>query len=272
MSFPSFSFRIKAAIAIVLVAGLAWGAVTMLVPPPDMAARTQAARAMLDRARETRTIPSGVATLPLPKVKSATQRKTLFIAAMLPLIVRENARIEEQRARAASAPNDSPAFAALAYAYGLDPGVARATLLRRIDIVPASLALAQSAVESAWGRSRFARKGNAYFGERTYDPDVPGLTPEGVQKDWPPFRVKSFPSAYLSVRSFMKTLNTHPAYQILRQRRAALRAQGQRPTGLALAPFLHGYSEIGAPYIKRVVATLRSNRLSAFNGLKLVDE
>jgi len=37
-------------------------------------------------------------------------------------------------------------------------------LIRRVDIVPNSLAISQAIIESNWGRSRFARKGNNYFG------------------------------------------------------------------------------------------------------------
>ena len=40
--------------------------------------------------------------------------------------------------------------------------------LEKIDVIPVSLVLAQSAVESAWGSSRFAREGNNIFGEWTW--------------------------------------------------------------------------------------------------------
>lgn len=268
--------RIRTAVAIVLTAGLAWALVSALAPPPNVAARAQAAQTMVEHVRATRTVQANpgpsLTALPLPQVEDAAQRKTLFIAAMLPFIVRENARIEKQRARAATAPKGGPHYAALAYVYGLQPNVARATLLERIDIVPTSLVLAQGALESAWGTSRFARQGNAYFGERTYNLDVAGLTPGAAPTGQGLFKVKSFFHAHLSVRSFLKTLNTHPAYRDLRRHRAALRASGKRPTGLALAPLLHNYSEIGEVYVQRVIATMRGNRLGAFDGLTLVDQ
>ena len=37
-------------------------------------------------------------------------------------------------------------------------------LIKRTDIVPLSLLIAQGAIESAWGTSRFAREGNNFFG------------------------------------------------------------------------------------------------------------
>ncbi|MDZ7684220.1 MAG: glucosaminidase domain-containing protein [Gammaproteobacteria bacterium] len=39
-----------------------------------------------------------------------------------------------------------------------------AELLQRVDVVPASLVIAQAAKESGWGTSRFAREGNNFFG------------------------------------------------------------------------------------------------------------
>ncbi|HKI74311.1 MAG TPA: glucosaminidase domain-containing protein, partial [Pseudomonadales bacterium] len=50
-------------------------------------------------------------------------------------------------------------------------------LLFRVDTVPASLMLAQSATESAWGTSRFAREGNNFFGIWCFSPGC-GITPK----------------------------------------------------------------------------------------------
>lgn len=264
----------KITAALALAAVLIYIAVIASTPTPDVKTRAHAARAMLDHARATGALAqdSDLMALPLPDAANPANRKTIFIAALLPRIVRENARIIDQRVRAMHAREGDAQYAALAHAYGLHPNVPRAVLLSRIDIVPASMALAQGAVESAWGTSRFARQGNAYFGERTYDEERAGLKPKATQDTDTPFKVKTFPRVHLSVRSFMKTLNTHPAYRALREQRAALRAQGQRPTGLALTPFLRSYSEIGGPYITRVIAVIQRNRLEEFEGLAFIDE
>ena len=58
-----------------------------------------------------------------------------------------------------------------------DPGAIIEALLQRVDVIPAGLALAQAANESAWGKSRFAREGNNLFGTWTYDTDN-GIKPE----------------------------------------------------------------------------------------------
>lgn len=240
-------------------------------PPPDIASRAALAAASLNHARVAGVIEEHLilSKLPLPDVSDPSQRKALFIAALLPHIVRENDRIQRQRASVATIPIGSKQYVMLAQAYGLGPDASRASLLRRIDAIPVSLALAQGAIESGWGTSRFARLGNAFYGERTYDPEVPGMAPQGVVIEDPSFKVKSFPSAALSVRSFMKTINTHTAYSALRQQRADLRTRGIQPTGMALAAYLHGYSEIGDEYVMRIQATIRINMLNDYNEVQL---
>ena len=51
-------------------------------------------------------------------------------------------------------------------------------LLMRVDTVPPELALAQAAIESAWGQSRFAYCGNNLFGEYCFTPGC-GIVPAG---------------------------------------------------------------------------------------------
>ena len=43
------------------------------------------------------------------------------------------------------------------------------SLLNRVNVLPISMMLAQAIVESGWGGSRFAQKGNALFGQWTWD-------------------------------------------------------------------------------------------------------
>jgi len=195
-------------------------------------------------------------------------RKALFLARTLPLVVAENNRILAQRSRIER--TTSPAqLNALAIAYGLKPGqFDKTTLLMRADVVPPSLVLAQAALESAWGTSRFARSGNALFGERTFDASAPGIIP----KDARGFKVKRFATRQLSIRSYLRTLNTNPAYRGLRQRRAVLRRLNEIPKGRDLALQLQGYSELGADYIPLITRTIDANQLADFDVLIRVEE
>lgn len=254
---------------------LALAAFVVTQEPATPQAALTSARALLKEARETRALTTFGATKAfkesaafldaLGQAQDPKARKTLFVAALLPLVALENDRIRAQRTRALTQPPGSPAYAALAHAYGLPPDTSRARLLRRIDIVPASLVVAQGAIESAWGTSRFARDGHAYFGMRSYAKDADGLKPRAADG----FVVVRYPSPRHSVRAFLKTLNTHPAYRGFRIERARQRARGQPPSALPLAPFLESYSEIGAQYVKRVTLTVRANALERYEGLTL---
>jgi len=135
-----------------------------------------------------------------------------------------------------------------------------ATLLRKVDIVPPSLALAQAANESAWGTSRFAEQGNNFFGHWCYVEGcgiVPSDRPEGASHE-----VAAFDSPQQSVERYVFNLNHHPAYQEFRRMRAALRATGQDLTGTALVEGLDNYSERGEEYIADMESMIRFNSLS----------
>ena len=243
-------------------------AVLMTEPAQSTPARVAEAKALLKTVRATETVDTtGESFRPLPDVADPKARKALFIAAMLPIIVSENERIADQRRRAQDLDPGSAAYAGLAHSYGLAANAPRATLLRRIDIVPAALVLAQGAIESAWGTSRFAREGNAFFGMRSYDDDAEGMEPRQAKG----FVVQSYPTPRKSVRRFLKTLNTHDAYATFRKKRAELRDAGTRPTGLALAQHLKPYSEIGQKYVKRIKLIINANGLSRYEGLHVAE-
>lgn len=143
------------------------------------------------------------------------------------------------------------------------------SLLRRVDIIPLSMVLAQAATESAWGTSRFAVEGNNYFGQWCFRRGC-GLVPlqrgAGQQHE-----VALFANALESVRSYMRNINTHPAYRELRQLRANLRAAGASVEGLELIQGLGSYSERGADYIAELRLIIRGNRLHELDSL-LPDE
>ncbi len=136
-------------------------------------------------------------------------------------------------------------------------------LLIRVDIIPASLAMAQAANESAWGTSRFAQEGNNLFGQWCYVKGC-GLVPlqrHGKQKH----EVAKFDSITDSVKSYMRNLNTQHAYKDLRQLRAEARKDDIKITGLTLAKGLWGYSTRRDAYIHEIQAMIKQNKLQRYN-------
>jgi len=135
-------------------------------------------------------------------------------------------------------------------------------LLARLDIVPASLALAQAAKESLWGTSRFARYGYNYYGQHCFSRGC-GIIPKkrGNRK----FEVSTFKSPRQSVKSYIHNLNTHFSYESLRKIRSRQRARGKKIRGLALVNTLGKYSERGSDYIKDLKSLIRYNKLARYD-------
>lgn len=133
-------------------------------------------------------------------------------------------------------------------------------LKRRVDIVPPSLALAQAAEESGWGTSRFAIKGNSLFGQ--WDFSGKGIKPREQREHLGNYGIAAFDSPQDSIEAYMLNLNTHRAYQRMRQKRAVSRQQNNQPTGWDLAKTLDKYSERGIDYVKSLHAIMRYNKLN----------
>lgn len=133
------------------------------------------------------------------------------------------------------------------------------TLLRRVDVVPPSLALAQAAKESGWGLSRFAQEGNNFFGHWCYVEGcglVPESRPAGARHE-----VAAFDSPEQSVERYIRNLNSHDAYRDLRAMRSRLRANEELITGLELSEGLLRYSQRGQAYIRELQSMIRFNEL-----------
>lgn len=207
-------------------------------------------------------------------------RKSVFIRTVLPLILRVNEEVARDRARLkeidarlrggdAVHPSDIGWVHELGRAYGVRDG-SIAKLLRKVDVVPPSLALAQAIEESGWGTSRFAREANALFGQWTTDPRAPGIE-TGVSPSDPNYRnrIRAFPSLLDAVRSYVRNLNTHRAYAAFREERWRQRRGGEGLNGYQLADTLLRYSERGTAYTQALRALIRSNDLMVFDDSRL---
>lgn len=221
------------------------------------------------------------ATLPADMgAMAASARKQVFVTTVLPLVLRENDYIRAQRARIADLAerhsNDLPVAAidrawlkSMASKYHTSPDDPD-ELLRRVDVVPTSLAIAQAAVESGWGTSRFALKGNALYGQWTSVQGA-GMVPLG-RDEGATHEVKAYDALAGSVRDYMKNLNTHRAYAGLRQIRANMRKSGHAPGGHELTAALIHYSARGEDYVQSLRAIIRGNALKTLDSARLDDQ
>lgn len=84
------------------------------------------------------------------------------------------------------------------------------------DVYPVNkeILLAQAALESGWGNSRFSLEGKNLFGMRTYDLREPHMLPSNNPKKW---GVKVYQHECDSVLHYIQTLNNHSAYEDYRK-------------------------------------------------------
>ncbi|MEO2175456.1 MAG: glucosaminidase domain-containing protein [bacterium] len=143
-----------------------------------------------------------------------------------------------------------------------EPAYRIGALLLRVDVVPASLIVAQAAKESGWGRSRFATEGNNFFGIWCFYRGC-GLKPL-KREEGRGHEVATFDTVEQGVRYYVRTINTHVAYDDLRDMRAVARKQQQSSLGEHLANGLIRYSERGMPYVREVQSMIRYNNLHRF--------
>jgi len=122
-------------------------------------------------------------------------------------------------------------------------------LLKRADIIPIKLVMAQAIIESGWGSSKFAKEGNNYFGVHCYTEGC-GVKPAG--NDSAKFFVKTYPSEMAGIEDYLWILNTGHAYKDLRKTRQELREEGKNIDALAMARGLESYSIKGEAYVNMV--------------------
>jgi len=201
------------------------------------------------------------------------EQKDAFIGMLLPLVLAANDEIAQRRQAImrAAGNNDRTSLEKWARLYRIDISErsldwVEDELLRRADAIPVSLALAQGAIESGWGTSRFALQGNALFGQWAWDQSA-GLKP--IEASNSRAVVRSFPNLFGSVRAYMHNLNTHAQYARFRERRDLLRGRKRNDLGMQLSVFLDGYAEIGMAYVDKIQTIIRINDLGQYEAARL---
>jgi Bax protein len=212
----------------------------------------------------------------LPKdislIEDFEERKQLFIKIVLPLILQENDKIGKDRknffkilAKKSNTKEERNWLKRKFKEYKIKNSDI-SELKVRMDIVPVSLAIAQAAIESGWGTSRFALEGNALYGQWTWSDN--GLKP--LENNDGDHKVMRFKILMASIRAYKKNLNTHSGYMEFREARAKLRSQNEEVTGLKLTKYLDKYAATGKQYTEKLELTIKKNSLSDFDNAKLL--
>ena len=194
------------------------------------------------------------------EIEPVNERKKLFIQTLLPIIYSENLKILEDRKKILDWWSESqgenfsrdfwPSWLfELSEKYDTNDSNL-GNLLIKVDIIPISMALSQAAIESGWGTSRYLREGNAIYGQYTFEKNK-GIVP-AERDSSKKFFIRKFENLSESTKSYFKNINTHLAYESLREERKKLRMNGETLSGLKLAGFLTSYSERKEDYVNDV--------------------
>ena len=124
------------------------------------------------------------------------------------------------------------------------------------DVIPVNLELllAQAALESGWGNSRFALEGKNLFGIRTYNLTEPHMLPSNNPKKW---GVRVYMHECDSVQHYIDILNNGSAfkeYRVLKHEQDV-----NDPFKLLLTLDAYASDKDYFPKIKRIIKKLRED-------------
>tara|TARA_B100000029_G_scaffold467559_1_gene503893 strand:+ start:1496 stop:2554 length:1059 start_codon:yes stop_codon:yes gene_type:complete len=216
-------------------------------------------------------------------IRDTDQKKKIFISIVLPLIVEANRDLKLKRSRLNKLYDKLGRDQTLTLKehrwlinLALENSIKISqinkikiaeNLLKNVDTIPNSIAIAQAAKESGWGTSRFAIEGNALFGQWTFN-NANGLIPKERQLGEDHY-VRSFSSLKDSVKSYMKNINTHKAYKSFREKRFNYRQNNKSLDPLVLVHELSSYAELNN-YTEILQLIIEKNELYIFDNIKLI--
>jgi Bax protein len=191
----------------------------------------------------------------VPPEMTAIEKKERFQVLMLPAVKKVHAELESDFLKAEQAVAAGKDLAAMREEY-------RATtdsdLLGALKPHPISIVLAQAAMESAWGTSRFFVEANNVFGVWSFDPDEPRIA-AGEKRGDKTVYVKRYKTLQASIRDYYRTLARGAKFAEFR----ALRLTTDDP--FKLVTKLDSYSEKGALYGEELTAIIRRNEFQQYD-------
>lgn len=193
-------------------------------------------------------------------------KKQRFIALLLPAILISKQQYQQKRLKLAKIlASNRPSSLEQAW---LDQMMRQyeaqtpAQLKRRMINLPNSLILAQAAIETGWGSSRFFVQANNVFGIWSFDPKEKRIM-ANQRREGKAIYVKRYDSLLGAIDDYFLTLGKGSAYTKLRQ------AAQQSQDSLELIHHLHRYSELGSDYSQRLAAIIRHNKLKQYDSYDL---
>ncbi|MBA4054372.1 MAG: hypothetical protein C0490_06655 [Marivirga sp.] len=206
---------------------------------------------------------SGLEKLPVPESKAK------FISAVLPAILVAKHEIEMVKIKIEKLNGDADWTGEDSLLF-LDQKLRYKArdledLLKRIGSLPNSIVLAQAAVESGWGQSRFFRQGNNLFGVWSFNAHESRIA-AGRTRQNKTIYLRSYKNMSESIVHYFEILGSAGAYKGLRKARL------EKNDSFELLPYLKNFSERRTSYINQLRAVILQNELTQYDQYALDPE
>ncbi|OEK04731.1 glucosaminidase domain-containing protein [Roseivirga misakiensis] len=190
------------------------------------------------------------------------EEKNRFINIILPAILVAKYELDQDLTRLNSllaaqtwSSEDSLFLKALSKQYKTD----KIDLLQeRLLTHPNSIVLAQAAVESGWGTSRFFRRANNLFGVWSFDPKEPRIPASVARPDFQVY-LRKYDDISESIKDYFKTIARHRGYKAFVEKRKTSNNVQE------LVPLLRSYSERGEAYTRQILSMIRFNEFEQYD-------
>ncbi|MBA1433273.1 MAG: glucosaminidase domain-containing protein [Epsilonproteobacteria bacterium] len=194
----------------------------------------------------------------VPKHMSVAEKKKRFFALLVPPVAHVHKELERQYEavkKAIENHTDEAKIAALKKKYKAKTDK---ELLIALKPHPMSITLAQAAMESAWGTSRFFVKANNIFGvwsTSSKQKRIAAGEKRGNRTIW----VRKYDNLDEAIRHYYFMLSTAPRYKSFKQMNYEEKPVTEIIKGLKY------YSERGDDYVKELASMIRYNKLTKYD-------
>jgi len=207
----------------------------------------------------------------LENLKNIEEKKIRFIHMVLPSILIAEKKLKYHRAlsekindkikQGNATSDDSTKWGKLLALYKSKD---EAELLEKLHPHPISISLAQAAIESGWGTSRFIKEANNCFGIWSYD-STENRVKAGETRNGKSIFVKKYDDLFQSMDDYYRTMCRSWAFKKFR----SVRKESQNPYRLIW--FLTNYSEKRVEYVSTLRNVIEYNDLTRYDHFKLAE-
>lgn len=132
-------------------------------------------------------------------------------------------------------------------------------LVKRLHTNPPSIVLAQTVIETGWGRSRFCTIANNFFGIWSFNTNEPRVASTYMRGDSLQVYVRKYDNLYSSIKDYYISIAKNRAYKELRTARLTT------SDPYKLITHLHRYSEKSTEYVNMLRSIIRTNNFTKWD-------